>query len=178
MSIQSSFLTKKFVIDSNVVRALEAFNIKREIDVEEGEVKDGKSPTNTKGFKPQTITTIHKVSRSAGIDPRKEFDEWTALIGKRGGFHVEGRRISAPAVILDRVEIAVTAVSNGGDFLAAEIHLTFSEDVNFKIAPKSATEKYVGDKTTPEEAPGYRPTGATKSAYDVRPSASAAEAKM
>lgn len=180
MSIQCSWLSKKWVVDSNVITALEELSFVLELDVDEGEVKDGKSPTNTKGFKPQSLQTTHHVSRSTGTDPRKEFEEWTALLGKRGGFHVEGRRIGPPALILDRVEIAVTAVNNFGDFLDAEIYLTFSEDTNFVIAPKTATERYVGENAKTQDAPGYQPNSSigTKSAYNVRPSAAAAESKI
>lgn len=179
MSIQCSWLTKKWVVDSNVVTAMNELSLMKELDVEEGDTKDGKSPTNTKGFKPQSLQTTHKVSRSTGSDPRKEFEEWTALLGKRGGFHVEGKRIGPPALILDRVEIAVSAINNFGEFLDAEILLTFSEDVNFVMAPKPAAERYIGENSNAESAPGFQPNGATaKSAYNVRPSAAAVEAKM
>lgn len=177
MSIQCSWLSKKWVVDAQTVTALDNLSFTTELDVDEGDAKDGKNPTTVKGFKPQNLTTTHKVSRSTGSDPLKEFEEWQALIGKRGGFHIEGRRIGPPALILDAVAFNATAIANDGRFLAAEITLTFSEDVNFKVAPSSATEKFVGDKSTPENAPGYKPGGTVKSAYDVRPSASAAEAK-
>lgn len=179
MSIQCSWLSKKWVVDSNVITAMNELSLTKELDVDEGDVKDGKSPTNTKGFKPQSLQTTHHVSRSTGSDPRKEFEEWQALLGKRGGFHVEGKRIGPPALILDRVEIAVTAINNVGEFLDADILLTFSEDVNFVMAPKTATERYIGENSTAESAPGYQPNGATaKSAYNIRPTAAAAEAKM
>lgn len=180
MGIQASWLTKKWVIDARTLTALNELTLTRELDVEEGDIKDGKSPTTVKGYKPQTLSTTHSVSFSAGSDPRAEFESWQALLGKRGGFHVEGRRISAPALILDRVEFVATAVSNTGEFLAADILLTFSEDVSFAPAPAVATELYVGDTATPETTPGYKPNGYSeaKSAYNVRPSASAAESKM
>lgn len=173
MSIQASWLTKKWTIDRQAVRALDELSFTKELDVEELDAKDGKSPTNTKGFKAESLTITHRVMVSAGIDPKKEFEEWDALLGKRGGFHVQGRRIGPPALILDKVDMNVTAISNFGDFLDASITLTFNEDTNFKAAPKSATEKKVGDKTA--NAPGYKPNGEEKlkSAYNVRPTASA-----
>lgn len=179
MSIQCSWLTKKWIVDSRTITAMNELSLMRELDVEELESKDGKNPTNTKGFKPQNLQTTHHVSTSTGTDPRKEFEEWCALLGKRGGFHIEGTRIGPPALILDRVEIDVTAINNAGEFLDADIMLTFSEDVNFVIAPKPATEKYIGENTKVESAPGIQPNGGTtKSAYNVRPSAAAAEEKM
>lgn len=177
MSIQCSWLAKKWVVDSNVITAMNRFSLTKELDVEENETKDGKNPTNVKGFKPQSLTTTHKVSTSTGSDPLKEFREWEALCGKRGGFHIEGRRIGPPALILDRVEIVANAISNTGQILDADITLTFSEDVNFAPAPKAAVEKYVGEANL-GDTPGYQPNGtASKSAYNVRPSASAAEVK-
>lgn len=179
MTIAASWGAKKFVCDSRTITMLNEISLMRELDVEELESKDGKNPTNTKGFKPQNLQTTHHVSTSTGTDPRKEFEEWCALLGKRGGFHIEGTRIGPPALILDRVEIDVTAINNAGEFLDADIMLTFSEDVNFVIAPKPATEKYIGENTKVESAPGIQPNGGTtKSAYNVRPSAAAAEEKM
>lgn len=179
MSIQASWLSKKWTIDSNSLRALNNFSLTKELDVEENETKSGKNPTNTKGFKPQTLVTTHKESRSTGADPLAEFNSWKALAGKRGGFHIEGKRIGPAALILDKVEFTATAISNTGLILEAEITLTFSEDVSFAKAPTAAVEKYLGDASTSENAPGYQPQGATtiKSAYNVRPSASAAEVK-
>lgn len=178
MSIQCSFLTKKWIVDPTVITAINELSLVKELDVEELSAKDGKNPTNTKGFKPQSIQTTHKVSQSTGTDPRKEFEEWQALLGKRGGFHVQGVRLGPPAVILDRVEIAVTALNNSGEFLDAEIFLTFSEDVDFIMAPKTATEKYVGENAINSDAKGISESGEVKSAYNVRPSAAVAEAKM
>ena len=179
MSIMASWLSKKWLVDSNIVTALNELNFTKELDVEEQDTKEGKSPTAVKGFKPQKLETSHKVSRSAGGDPRKEFEEWQKLLGKRGGFHIAGTRIGPAALILDRVEIAVTALNNDGEFMDAQILLTFSEDTSFAPAPKVAVEKYVGDTYTESDTPGYRPNGTEKagSAYNVRPNASAAEAK-
>ena len=180
MGVVCSWGGKKWIIDAKTLTALNELTLTRELDVEEGDVKDGKAPTTVKGYKAQTLTTTHRVSFSAGSDPRAEFEAWQALLGKRSGFHVEGTRISAPALILDSVEFMATAISNTGEFLAAEIILTFSEDVSFAPAPAVATELYVGDPATPETTPGYKPNGSseTKSAYNVRPSASAAETKL
>lgn len=180
MSIVASWLDKKFVVDATTIKSINNFSLTKELDVEEGEVKDGKSPTNVKGFKPQDLTISHKVSKFAGSDPLQEFNEWGERAGKRAGFHIGGRRIGPPALILDKVEFNATVISNRGEFLEAEITLTFSEDVNFVAAPAAASEKYVGDTATAGERPGYNPQGigASKSAYNVRPSASAAEAKM
>ena len=179
MSIQASWLSKKWTIDSNSLTALNNFSLIKELDIEENETKSGKNPTNTKGFKPQSLTTSHKVSMAAGADPLREFETWKALAGKRGGFHIEGKRIGPPALILDRVEFTANAITNTGIILDAEITLTFSEDVSFAKAPTAAVEKYPGDQATAEKAPGYRPDGtaSAKSAYNVRPSASAIEAK-
>ena len=180
MSIQASWLTRKWTIDLNGIKALEEFSLTKELDVEELAVKDGKSPTNTKGFKPQGLVTSYRVSISAGVDPLSEFEAWEALCGKRGGFHVAGRRMGPPALILDKVEFTANAISNAGQILDGQITLTFSEDVTFKIAPPSATSEYKGEKKSASPMPGYQPNGtqAGKSAYNVRPSASAKETKL
>lgn len=179
MSIQGSWLDKKWTIDRNGLTAINNFSLTKELDAEEQEAKDGKNPTKTKGFKPQSLVISHKVSYSTGKSPLTEFNEWQARCGKRAGFHIEGRRIGPAALILDRVEFTTNAISNTGQILDAEITLTFSEDVNFAKAPEAAVELYVGESQTAGTAPGYSPRGATevKSAYNVRPSASAAEAK-
>lgn len=179
MAIQASWLDKKWTIDTSGIVALGSLSLTKELDVEEAEVKDGRSPTIVKGYQPQGLTTTHKVSFSTGTDPRQELESWEERLGKRAGFHLEGRRIGPAALILDAVSFTSQTISNHGEVLEAEITLTFSEDVNFQKAPPVTSEKYVGDQATPENAPGYCPTGAKvrKSAYNVRPSTSTAEQK-
>lgn len=181
MSIQASWLTKKWTIDRSNLTALNNFSLTKELDVEEQEAKDGKNPTKTKGYKPQSLVTSHKVSYSAGNSPLAEFEAWRALCGKSGGFHIAGKRIGPSSLILDKVEFTTNAISNTGQILDAEITLTFSEDVNFAKAPEAAVELYVGESATVgTNTPGYSPNGQVdeiKSAYNVRPSASAAAAK-
>lgn len=82
-------------------------------------------------------------------------------------------------LILDKVAFKATNISNTGQILAAEITLTFSEDVNKAVAPAAAIELFFGDIATPETTPGYNPNATTtvKSAYSIRPSASEIAAK-
>lgn len=179
MSIQASWLDKKWTIDGNGITALDNISMRRELDVEENEAKDGKNPTNTKGYKPQSLTTTHKVGFSVGTDPAREFDSWKKRCGKRAGFHVNGTRFGPPVLVLDKVEFTASRISNAGRILSGEITLTFSEDVNKAAAPAAAIELFVDDTTPLGAAPGYNPNGqkASKSAYDVGPSKSAAAAK-
>ncbi|WP_302361316.1 hypothetical protein [uncultured Megasphaera sp.] len=179
MSIQASWLDKKWTIDINAVNGLDNLSIKKELDVEENDSKDGQNPTNTKGYKPQGLTTTHKVSFAAGTNPRQEYKAWQERVGKRAGFHINGTRFGPPVLILDKVEFKASHISNTGQILEADITLTFSEDVNQAKAPAAAVELYFGDIAVPETTPGYNPNAAqtVKSAYNVRPSASAAAEK-
>lgn len=178
MSIQASWLDKKWTIDGNAINGLNNIAIKKELDVEENESKDGKNPTNTKGFKPQSFTTTHKVGYAAGTNPLKEYEAWRQRCGKRSGFHIAGKRFGPPVLILDKMEFTAGAISNTGVILDAEITLSFSEDVNTISAPTAAVELFVGDTATPETTPGYNPNASSgKSAYNIGPSKSAAEEK-
>ena len=178
MSIQASWLDKKWTIDAAGILALQNLNLKRELDFEEQEAKDGKNPINTKGYKPQALSFPFEVSRATGNDPLQEFEAWLDRRGKRAGFHLEGRRYGPPVLVLDSVEIEATHISNAGTILAAKITLNFSEDTNTAKAPAAAVELYVGDTAKPESTPGYNPNAPkSKSAYKVGPSASAAESK-
>lgn len=179
MSIQASWLDMKWTIDNYGIKSLENIAMSRELDVEENESKDGQNPTNTKGYKPQGLVTTHRVSFSGGGNPRREYEQWKKRCGKRAGFHIEGTRFGPPVLILDKAEFKALAISNTGQILAAEITLTFSEDVNTAKAPVAAIELFVGDTATPENTPGYNPnsSNAAKSAYNVRPSAAAAAEK-
>lgn len=179
MSIQASWLDKKWTIDMNAINGLDNISMKKELDVEENESKDGQNPTNTKGYKPQGLTTTHKVSYAAGTNPRKEYVSWQARVGKRAGFHINGTRFGPPVLILDKVEFKASNISNTGQILEGEITLTFSEDVDQAKAPAAAVELYFGDIALPETTPGYNPNAknTAKSAYNVRPSAGAAAEK-
>ena len=179
MSIQASWLDKKWIIDINAVNGLDNISMKKELDVEENDSKDGQNPTNTKGYKPQGLTTTHKVSFAAGTNPRQEYISWQARVGKRAGFHINGTRFGPSVLILDKVEFKSSHISNNGKILEAEITLTFSEDVNKAAAPLAAVELFFGDIAQPATTPGYNPNAGNvvKSAYNVRPSASETTAK-
>lgn len=178
MSIQASWLDKKWTIDANALNGIEGLSFRKELEVEEQESKDGKPPTNTKGYKPQDFTTTHTVSHFVGTDPVQEYEAWKSRLGKRAPFYVGGKRIGPAVAVLDKVEFSANAISNRGVILSAEISLTFSEDTNAAPAPTAAVELYFGD-TAAKDAPGYQPNGQTvpTSAYNVRPSASAIAAK-
>lgn len=180
MSIQASWLDKKWIIDSNQVNGLNALDMQKELDVEENESKDGTNPTNTKGYKPQSLTTTHTVAYAAGNDPRKEYEAWQARVGKRAGFHINGTRFGPPVLILDKVSFKANHINNFGEILDGEITLEFSEDVTQEAAPAAALELYFGDIAQPATTPGYNPNASevVKSAYNVRPSASASAEKM
>lgn len=179
MSIQASWLDKKWTIDGSTINGLNNISMRKELDVEENESKDGQNPTNTKGYKPQGLTTTHKVAFTAGTNPRREYKAWQDRVGKRAAFHINGKRFGPPVLILDKAAFKATNISNTGQILAAEITLTFSEDVNKAVAPAAAIELFFGDIATPETTPGYNPNATTvvKSAYSIRPSASEIAAK-
>lgn len=50
MSIQASWLDKKWTIDGSTINGLNNISMRKELDVEENESKDGQNPTNTKGY--------------------------------------------------------------------------------------------------------------------------------
>ena len=179
MSIQASWLDKKWTIDAAGVLALQDLTLKRELDVEEQDTKDGKPQTNTKGYKPQPLALPFHVSRSTGNDPLQEFETWMDRRGKRAPFYLAGTRYGPAVLILDSVEFEATNITSSGIIAAANITLNFSEDVNTAQAPAAAVELYVGDTAKPGSTPGYNPSGAKAagSAYKIGPSASAAEAK-
>lgn len=176
MSIQASWLDKKWTVESSTLNGIGSLSMKKELDVEEQEAKDGKKPTNTKGYKPQDFTTTHTVSHFVGTDPVQEYESWKSRLGKRAPFFVGGKRFGPAVAILDKVEFSANAINNRGIILSAEISLTFSEDTNAAPAPTAATEPYVG---AVGNTPGYDPSGqpTSTSAYNIRPSASAMAAK-
>lgn len=177
MSIQASWLDKKWTIDATALNGIGGLSGRKELDAKEQETKDGKPPTNTKGYKPQDFTIAHTVSPFVGTDPVQEYESWKSRLGKRAPFYVGGKRFGPAVAVLDKVEFSTNAISDRGIFLSAEISLTFSEDTNAAPAPTAAVELYVGDASP--DAPGYNPNGtaAVKSAYNVRPSASAIASK-
>lgn len=129
---------------------------------------------NRKGLQQPTPFPIF-----AGTNPRQEYISWQARVGKRAGFHINSTRFGPPVLILDKVEFKASHINNTGQILEGEITLTFAEDVNQVIAPAATTELYFGDIALPETTPGYNPNAnnTAKSAYNVRPSASAAAEK-
>lgn len=179
MSIQASWLDKKWTIDQSGILALKSLSLTKELDVEEQEAKDGKNPINTKGYKPQSLALPFHVSRDTGSDPLQELESWMDRRGKRAAFHLAGKRYGPPVLILDSVEFEATNITHTGVITSANITLNFSEDVNTAQAPAAAVEQYVGDTAKPGSTPGYNPNAnaAKGSAYKIGPSASAAESK-
>lgn len=181
MSKQGAWLDKKFFVDQNGICTLDNLSLSKELDADEQKSKDGKNPTNSKGFKAQSLNLSVHYSKFAGMNPLKEFNEWGDRVGKRSGFLIEGKRIGAQAFILDKVSIQTNVINNFGEIVDATISLDFSEDTSFAKAPKPCIEEYVetNEKVDNSNLKGYAPNGAqnSKSAYNVGPSNSAKEAK-
>lgn len=123
---------KTLEVDSSHIQPISGIQITRESDVKES--KNGKQAyvkmTNTKANNVQLEVPL---IAAAGIDVRKEIDEWQSLVdGVGGNMYFAGEDLLGCKMILTGCQIAEMQFAPSGRISAAKMALTFQQTEEVK----------------------------------------------
>lgn len=126
MSTIAKWRTKKWVVNKKQIVDLKGLTYSFAQLAQTNDSTEGKGMTNKKGldlFKMSFQSSLHS---GAGVDVRKEINEWKKLVTKTGQFYLNGKKLG-PKVRLDRVDISNIKNDNKGRLLYADIKFSFIE---------------------------------------------------
>ena len=126
MSTQATYLGRNFEISNNRVAALgslsTASEVKRVSDSDSGKSK-------ITGLELQRLELTYLTTFESGGDPRKEYEDWQAMLGKYGPLQIAGRRFGPAYFQLRSVSMNGALVDQAGRVRRATIALSLVEFV-------------------------------------------------
>lgn len=109
----------------------------------------GTAPTNTRGRELQPMSFEIPYIAAAGVDPRAQFDEWTAQIGNSYPFYIGEERFGPPQMTLHSVEMSDVQLTILGKFISCKITISLKEySEGKKTALKSGTTSQKSAKSS------------------------------
>lgn len=126
---------KGFLVSPEKIVTFNGFSTSIELSDDSQNDTSGKAPTNTKGKKKQIINMSITYVRSAGVDPRGQFEEWESLVGKANPLYIGGKRFGPENIQLKKIDLSGLQLANDGTFLTATIAVSFEE----YVVPKATT---------------------------------------
>lgn len=130
---------KGFLVSPEKIVTFNGFSTSIELNDDSQNDTSGKAPTNTKGKKKQIINMSITYVRSAGVDPRGQFEEWESLVGKANPLYIGGKRFGPENIQLKKIDLSGLQLANDGTFLTATIAVSFEEYVVPKVTTSTGT---------------------------------------
>ena len=136
-----------FVISPTKVVPFDDLKTTIAVKSDSGNDTSGTSATNNRGRENQSIQFTTQYLRAVGVDPRKSFEEWSALVGQSYPLYVGEKRFGPAKMALKSVSIADSILSTDGVFLSITLNITLEE---FSVS--SGTTKKTSKKKTDKKA--------------------------
>lgn len=141
MTIQATYLTKKWEISATRVAALGSLSTACEVK-RVSDSANGKSKIT--GLELQRLTLDYVTTFESGGSPRKEFEEWEDLVGQCGELRIGGRRFGPANFQLRSVSMQDALVDQRGRIRRATIALSLVE----YVPPESGVSASTGTGTS------------------------------
>lgn len=142
---------KGFIVSPDKIVAFDGFSTSIELNDDSEKDTSGKSPTNTKGLKPQAINMSITYTRAAGVDPRGQFEEWSGLVGQAYPLYIGGKRFGPDNVKLKKVDLSRLQLSNDGAFTSVTIAVSFEEYTVVQVTKTAKKSTKTKTKTKTQE---------------------------
>ena len=145
MSNMAQWGSKGFLVSPTKIVFLENFSTSVELKADSESDTSGTSHTNTRGLVARPVSFSVTYTRSAGVDPRAQLEEWESLVGQSNPLYIGGKLFGSKSLILTKVDSSGYVFSHIGDVLSVTINLSFVEDTGGKT---SSTSKKAKKKTS------------------------------
>lgn len=138
---------QKITISTKTLMDMQSFASSVTLKEEQKSDDSGTTVSQNVGFELQPMSFNLHVADAAGVDVRKEFETWSALVGKSGAFYMNGKRFGPNRFKLKEAVLGDVMQDNWGRWRAAMISLSFIED-DSEGKHKVRKKKYVTIKSS------------------------------
>lgn len=118
---------KAFVLSSSKVIPLLDLSTAVTLKNENNTDASGGVVSNSKNIDPQQIEFATTYLRAAGVDPRKEYEEWAALVGDTYTLYIGGKRFGPDGMTLGSISLSDVLLSATGEFLKATVAVVLTQ---------------------------------------------------
>ena len=129
LSVQAKWRNKIFGVSPDEIKTVGALSLSCRMKAETNDDLEFTPQTNERGLEPANLNITVKLDNAAGVDVRKEIEDWQELVEKTDYFYLAGRRLG-PFYKLYSADAAVSILDDFGIIRSAELSLSFLECVN------------------------------------------------
>lgn len=145
MSYMAEWGPQGFVCTTYKVLPIVSFSSTKSAKTENQSDADDSGKTNIKGTEPYKISIATQCLRAAGVDPRKQVEEWETLVGEAYPLYLGGERFGPKKMYLKSVSADNYLFTNAGKVLSVDLKLEFEEYI--APASKKTTKKKTKSKS-------------------------------
>lgn len=140
---------KGFLVSPDKIVPFEDFSTSLTLKEDSENDTSGTPPTNTRGRELRPITFSTKYLRAAGVDPRRQLEDWEAQLGKAYPLYIGEKQFGPPKMKLKKVEGKGLQIAPSGEWLSIEVSITleeYSEGKTSALTGKSAPNAAAANK--------------------------------
>lgn len=138
MGVQVKWYTRTFEVSPKKVLPVTGFTTSYKMKSDTNDDTSGTTKTNTRGRAPEEPSFQVKYLAAMGMNPRTEFTNWRAVVGKKDYLYIGGTQYGKNKFELVSVDVSDVLLDNKGRTIQAVCKLNFIEDLP---TPKKSTSK-------------------------------------
>lgn len=143
---------KGFLVSPEKIITFDGFSTSIALKSDSANDTSGTAPTNTKGREPQTVSMSINYVRAAGVDPRAQFEEWSALVGQYYPLYIGDTIFGPEYLMLTKVDLSDLKLATDGSFISAKIAVSFDEYTPPKAKSSAGSTTYAVNKARQQKA--------------------------
>lgn len=157
MGYMAKWGPRGFVCTTYKVLPIVSFSTTKAAKTENQSDTSGSGQTNIKGTEPYTTSLATQCLRAAGVDPRKQVEDWESLVGEAYPLYIGEERFGPEYMYLKSVSASNYMFTNSGKILSVDLQLEFEEF----IGPVSTTAKKSGNSGSGTKAEAMSATASS-----------------
>lgn len=118
---------KSFVVNSKKITPITGFSTSYSLVNDANEDADGDTKMNSRGRGPEKPSFAVKYLAAAGVNPRTEFTNWRAMVGKVDWLYIGSTMYGVNKFKLENAAVSDVLLDGKGRTLQAVVTLTFIE---------------------------------------------------
>lgn len=143
MAVMAQWKHKTFEVSPRKLTPLEGLSTSMKVNIKNNKDNEGSPPTQTRSYGLQPVSFSFTVSDVAGVDVRREWEEWLELCGGVAPLYVAGLLFGPDNLELIEVSFEGDPIDSSGRIRKGVISLSFQEYAAEASAKKARVRDYV-----------------------------------